>query len=62
MGWDGCSKDIWGLSACDGPGNLVINFKGTPTQFYGYMPYGPKGMPDAEDHGTLAPTTAVGAR
>jgi hypothetical protein len=59
MGWDGYSKDIWGLSACDGPGDLVINFKGTPTQFYGYMAYGPKGMPDGEDHGTLAPTAAV---
>jgi hypothetical protein len=59
MGWDGYSKDIWGLSACDGPGNLVTDFKGTPTQFYGYAAYGPKGMPDEEDHGTLAPTAAV---
>jgi hypothetical protein len=59
MGWDGYSKDIWGLSACDGPGDLVINFKGKPTQFYGYAAYGPKGMPDEEDRGTLAPTAAV---
>jgi len=48
-----------GSDRCDGPGDFVINFKGTPTQFYGYMPYGPKGMPDAEDHGTLAPTAVV---
>ena len=59
MGWDGYSKDIWGLSACDGPGDLVIDFKGKPTQFYGYAAYGPKGMPDEEDHGTHAPTAAV---
>jgi len=59
MGWEGYSKDIWGLSACDGPGDRVINFKGTPTRFYGYAAYGPKGMPDEEDHGTLAPTAAV---
>ena len=42
MGWDGYSKDIWGLSASDGPGDLVINFKGKPTQFYGYAAYGPR--------------------
>ncbi|HET9394777.1 MAG TPA: glucoamylase family protein, partial [Nitrospiraceae bacterium] len=59
MGWDGYSKDIWGLSACDGPGELVIPFKGKPTQFLGYAAYGPKGMPDEEDRGTLAPTAAV---
>jgi hypothetical protein len=59
MGWDGYSKDIWGLSASDGPGDLVVDFKGTPTHFYGYAAYGPKGMPDEEDHGTLAPTAAV---
>jgi hypothetical protein len=59
MGWDGYSKDIWGMTACDGPGELVIDYKGKPTRFYGYRAYGPVGMPDAEDHGTLAPTAAV---
>jgi len=59
MGWDGYSKDIWGMTACDGPGNLVIDFKGKPTQFHGYRAYGPMGMPDEEDHGTLAPTASV---
>jgi hypothetical protein len=38
---------------------LSTNFKGKPTQFYGYAAYGPKGMPDEDDHGTLAPTAAV---
>jgi hypothetical protein len=59
MGWDGYSKDIWGLSACDGPGDLVIDFKGKPTRFHGYAAYGPQGMPDEDDRGTLAPTAAV---
>jgi hypothetical protein len=59
MGWDGYSKDIWGLSASDGPGDLVIDFKGTPTRFHGYAAYGPNGMPDEDDRGTLAPTAAV---
>ena len=59
MGWDGYSKDIWGLSACDGPGDVVIDFRGAPTRFHGYAAYGPKGMPDEDDRGTLAPTAAV---
>ena len=57
--WEGYSKDIWGLSACDGPGDVVIDFKGKPTRFDGYAAYGPKGMPDENDRGTLAPTAAV---
>jgi hypothetical protein len=59
MGWDGYSKDIWGMTASDGPGKSVIDFKGKPTQFYGYRAYGPMGMHDEEDHGTLAPSAAV---
>ena len=59
MGWDGYSKDIWGLSASNGPGDLVIDFKGTPTRFHGYAAYGPQGMPDEDDRGTLAPIAAV---
>jgi hypothetical protein len=59
LGWDGYSKEIWGLSACDGPGEFVVDFRGKPTKFYGYVAYGPKGMPDEEDHGTLAPMAAV---
>jgi hypothetical protein len=59
MGWDGYSKNIWGLSASNGPGDVVIDFKGTPTRFHGYAAYGPKGMPDEDDRGTLAPMAAV---
>ena len=59
MGWAGYSKDIWGITASDGPGDFIIDFKGKPTQFLGYAAYGPKGMPDEEDRGTLAPTAAI---
>ena len=59
MGWNGYSKDIWGLSACNGPGDLVIEFKNKPTRFQGYAAYGPQGMPDEDDGGTLAPVAAV---
>ena len=61
MGWEGYSKDIWGMTACDGPGDVVIDYRGKPTPFYGYRAYGPMGMPDEEDHGTLAPSAAVGS-
>ena len=59
LGWDGYSKNIWGLSASNGPGDVVINFKGAPTHFEGYAAYGPKGMPDEDDRGTLAPVAAI---
>jgi hypothetical protein len=59
MGWDGYSKDIWGLSASNGPGDVIIDYKGMPTRFHGYAAYGPKGMPDEDDRGTLAPMAAV---
>ena len=59
MGWTGYSKDIWGLSASNGPGDVVIDFKGTPTRFHGYAAYGPQGMPDEDDRGTLAPVAVL---
>jgi hypothetical protein len=62
MGWDGYSKKIWGLSASNGPGDVTVDFKGTPTRFHGYAAYGPKGMPDEDDRGTLAPVAAVASR
>jgi hypothetical protein len=57
MRWDGYSKDIWGLTACDGPGNFEIAGK----TFYGYSARGPLGQPDERDDGTLAPTAALGS-
>jgi hypothetical protein len=59
MGWARYSRDIWGLSASNGPGDVVVDFKGTSTRFHGYAAYGPKGMPDEDDRGTLAPVAAV---
>jgi hypothetical protein len=59
MGWDGYSKDIWGISASDGPGDVVVDFKGRPTSFQGYAAYGPKGMPDEDDRGTLSPIAVL---
>lgn len=61
MGWDGYSADIWGLTACDGPGNFQLPFKGETRTFHGYSARGPVGEPDGRDDGTLAPTAALGS-
>ena len=61
MGWTGYSKDIWGLTACDGPGGYDLPFKGRTAQFRAYSARGPLGQPDEFDDGTLAPTAALGS-
>ena len=61
MGWYGYSRDIWGLAACDGPGNFELPYRGGSATFYGYSARGPLGQPDGRDDGTLAPTAALGS-
>jgi hypothetical protein len=61
MRWDGYSDRLWGLTACDGPGNFTLPFKGEQRTFYGYSARGPLGEPDERDDGTLAPTAALGS-
>jgi hypothetical protein len=61
MGWDGYGKDIWGLTACDGPGGGRRTFRRKPVEFFGYAARGPLGQPDERDDGTLAPTAALGS-
>jgi hypothetical protein len=58
MHWKGYSKDVWGLTACDGPG-AAAQFNGKATHFDSYSARGPLGMPDENDDGTLAPTAAL---
>ena len=61
MGWSGYSNRIWGLTACDGPGNFKLPYKGRERQFFGYAARGPLGEPDERDDGTIAPTAALGS-
>ncbi|MBV9529031.1 glucoamylase family protein [Sphingomonas sp.] len=61
MAWDGYSSDIWGLSACDGPGNFQLPFKGRTALFHGYAARGPGNEPDGLDDGTISPSAALGA-
>jgi hypothetical protein len=57
--WVGYSQDIWGLSACDGPGGLQAMVGGRQRQFTGYAARGPIGLPDELDDGTIAPYASV---
>jgi hypothetical protein len=57
MGWKGYAKDVWGLTACDGPGNLRHRYLGETRRFRGYFARGP----GPRDDGTLAPTAVLGS-
>jgi hypothetical protein len=59
-GWRGYSQDIWGLTACDGPGHAQFSVDGKERRFHGYSARGPVDQPDGLDDGTLSPTAALG--
>ena len=56
-GWTGYSSDIWGLTACDGPGDFKRVIGGKEREFFSYSARGP----NDRDDGTLAPTAAAGS-
>lgn len=55
MGWAGYSADVWGLTACDGPGDFKQVIDGRERQFFSYSARGP----GDRDDGTIAPTAAL---
>ncbi|MDP3802423.1 glucoamylase family protein [Brevundimonas sp.] len=55
MGWAAYSADIWGLTACDGPGDFKQVIDGRERQFFSYSARGP----GDRDDGTIAPTAAM---
>lgn len=59
-GWTDYSRDIWGLTACDGPATK-IRLGGRQRSIRGYSARGPVGQPDGFDDGTLAPTAIMGS-
>jgi hypothetical protein len=61
MGWQGYSDRIWGLTACDGPGDFSIHNGDKTRNFHGYAARGPIDEPDGLDDGTIAPTAALGS-
>lgn len=56
-GWKGYSADVWGLTACDGPGDFKETIDGRERQFFSYSARGP----GDRDDGTLSPTAALGS-
>lgn len=56
-GWRGYGADVWGLTACDGPGDFRMEIDGRARQFFSYSARGP----GERDDGTIAPTAAGGS-
>ena len=59
--WAGYGKNIWGLTACNGPGDVAGKaIDGSTRQFLGYTARG-AGLDYISDDGTIAPTAAGGS-
>jgi hypothetical protein len=56
-GWKGYGANIWGLTACDGPGDFTIVQGGIRREYYSYSARGP----GDRDDGTIAPTASAGS-
>jgi hypothetical protein len=54
-GWAGLSADVWGMTACDGPGDFRQVVGGREREFFSYSARGPGERVD----GTIAPTAAM---
>ncbi|HJV94420.1 MAG TPA: glucoamylase family protein, partial [Albitalea sp.] len=57
--WKDYGENVWGLTACDGPGDLLApDYSGRQRSFYGYTARG-AGLRNTRDDGTIAPTAAA---
>lgn len=54
-GWAGYDAEVWGLTACDGPGDFKQVIGGREREFFSYSARGP----GDRDDGTIAPTAAM---
>ncbi len=59
-GFEGYSKNIWGLTACDGPGDTLQVHGNDTLQFFSYRARGASSRHIIDD-GTIAPTAAGGS-
>jgi hypothetical protein len=59
-GWTGYGKNVWGLTASNGPGGFIVEGHGRREKFQGYTARG-AGLGDIVDDGTIAPTAAAGS-
>ncbi|MBW3563335.1 MAG: Tat pathway signal protein [Acidobacteria bacterium] len=58
VGWRGYDSEIWGLTACDGPGDGQMVVNGETRQFWSYHARGAAAT-EIRDDGTIAPTAAA---
>lgn len=59
--WKDYGENVWGLTACNGPGDYTIKIDdGTTRTFFGYSARG-AGLDYISDDGTIAPTAAGGS-
>lgn len=58
--WTGYGANVWGLTASNGPGGLIVKGAHGERTFYGYTARG-AGLDDITDDGTIAPTAAGGS-
>lgn len=58
--WQDYGPNIWGLTACDGPADVMLEYRGTLRQFRSYSARG-AGADYINDDGTLSPTAAGGS-
>lgn len=61
QGWNDYSAQVWGLTACDGPGDFSgLDHQGRRSRFYDYKARGAAATGVLDD-GTIAPTAALGS-
>jgi hypothetical protein len=60
MRWKGYDADVWGLTACDGPATVELDYLGERRQFRSYTARG-VGIRHSFDDGTLCPSAAAGS-
>jgi hypothetical protein len=58
--WTGYGANLWGLTASNGPGDVVVKHVGVERTFFGYTARG-AGLDYITDDGTIAPTAAGGS-
>jgi hypothetical protein len=58
-GWKDYSGEVWGVTASDGPADVVCEYNGKPRAFRAYSGRGAGAGPDGYDDGTLAPTAVL---
>jgi hypothetical protein len=58
LSWQGYGANLWGLTACDGPGDFQMVYQGQTRQIEGYIARG-VGLSNDNDDGTVAPCAAI---